>query len=188
VGVGRGSCELAFQLEAKFFQRGVKNEADVADSEAGDFSDLLVGAVVLELEFEDFLLVGSEGFDEFPDAVGEVLDIGLMAGFFVLGGKEGEGGVVAEVEAVVFAEDVEGAIATDGVKPGFEVFADLGVVSDPEFEEGVLDDVTGSLGIPIEDAGGVTDERAFMFLERTLDQLMGFAGVALVWHAVNLPD
>jgi hypothetical protein len=111
-----------------------------------------------------------------------------MAGFFVLGGKEGEGGVVAEVEAVVFAEDVEGAIATDGVKPGFEVFADLGVVSDPEFEEGVLDDVTGSLGIPIEDAGGVTDERAFMFLERTLDQLMGFAGVALVWHAVNLPD
>ena len=179
---------MAFQLEAKFFQRGMKNEADVANGEAGDFSDLLVGAVVLEFEFEDFLLVGGEGFDKLPDAVGEVLDIGLMAGFLMLGGEEGEGGIVAEVEAVVFTEDVEGAIATDGVEPGFEVFADFGVVSDPEFEECVLDDVTGPFGIPIEDAGGVTDERAFMFLERTLDQLMGFAGVALVWHAVNLPD
>ena len=179
---------MALQLEAKFFQRGMKNEADVANGEAGDFGDLLVGAVVLELEFEDFLLVGGEGFDKLPDAVGEVLDIGLMAGFLVLGGEEGEGGVVAEIEAVVFAEDVEGAIATDGVEPGFEIFADFGVVSDPEFEEGVLDDVTGPFGIPIEDTGGVTDERAFMFLERTLDQLMGFAGVALVWHAVNLPD
>ena len=179
---------MALQLEAKFFQRGMKNEADVANGEAGDFGDLLVGAVVLEFELEDFLLVGGEGFDQFPDAVGEVLDIGLMAGFLMLGGEEGEGGIVAEVEAVVFTEDVEGAIATDGVEPGFEVFADFGVVSDPEFEEGVLDDVTGPFGIPIEDAGGVTDERAFMFLERTLDQLMGFAGVALVWHAVNLPD
>jgi hypothetical protein len=166
----------------------MKNEAHVANGEAGDFGDLLVGAVVLELEFEDFLLVGGEGFDKLPDAVGEVLDIGLMAGFLVLGGEEGEGGVVAEIEAVVFAEDVEGAIAADGVEPGFEIFADFGVVSDPEFEEGVLDDVTGPFGIPIEDAGGVTDERAFMFMERTLDQLMGFAGVALVWHAVNLPD
>lgn len=179
---------MAFQLEAEFFQRGVKNEADVANGETGDFGDLLVGAVVLELEFEDFLLVGGEGFDQFPDTVGEILDIGLMAGLLVLGGEEGKGGVVAEVKAVVFTEDVEGAIAADGVEPGFEIFANFGVVSDPEFEEGVLDDVTGPFGIPIEDAGGVTDERAFMFMERTLDQLMGFAGVALVWHAVNLPD
>ena len=89
--MGRGSCELAFQLEAKFFQRGMKNEADVANGEAGDFGDLLVGAVVLEFEFEDFLMVGGEGFDQLPDAVGEVLDIGLMAGFLVLGGEEGEG-------------------------------------------------------------------------------------------------
>ena len=180
VRVRGGAGELAFELVAEFFQRGVKDEADIADTEAGDFGNLLVGAVVLKFEFEDFLLIGSERLDQFPDTVREVLNVGMVTGFLLLGGDQREGGFVAKVEALLFAEDVESAIPTDGVEPGFDVFLDFGVIGDPQFEESVLDDITGSLSITIEDAGGVADERAFLIFERTLDQLVGFVGITLV--------
>jgi len=142
----------------------VEDEADVADGESGDVRDLLIRAIVLKFEFEDLLLIGGEGFDEVPDAVGEVLDVGVVTGFLLGCGEQGEGCFIAELEALFLAEDIEGAVATDGVEPSFEVFPDLGVIGDPEFEEGVLDDITSPFGVPIEDAGGVADERAFMFL------------------------
>lgn len=104
----------------------------------------------------------------------------MVTGFLMLSRDEREGGFVAKVEALLFAEDVQSAIPADGVEPGFDVFLDFGVVGDPQFEESVLHDITGSFGISVEDAGGVADERAFMIFERTLDQLVGFVGITLV--------
>lgn len=122
---------MAFQLMAEFLEGSVQDESHIADRKAGDFGDLLVGAVVLKFEFKDLLLIRAERFHQIPNAVREVLHVGLVAGFFLLGREEGKGGFVPEVEPLFFPEDVEGAIATDGVKPSFEVFPDFGVISDP---------------------------------------------------------
>ncbi len=158
----------------------MQDEADVADGEASDLGDFLVGTVVLKFEFEDLLLVGGESLNEVPDAVGKVMDIGLMSGLLLLGGDEGKGDFIAEIHALLLAQDVERAVAADGVEPGFDVFLNLRVVGNPELEEGILHHVTSSFSIPVEDAGGVADESAFMVMERTLDQLVGFGGITLV--------
>ena len=135
---------------------------------------------MLKFEFEHLLLVGREGLDKIPDAIGKVVDIGLMTGLLLLGGDEGKGDFIAEIHALLLAQDVERAVAADGVEPGFDVFLDLRVVCNPELKEGILHHVTSSFSIPVEDAGGVADESAFMVMERTLDQLVGFGGITLV--------
>ena len=152
----------------------VHDEAHVADGEAGDASDLLVGAIVEEFEPDDLTLVGTQLVHAAPDVLikltldGEAARIGVVA----RGGFEDF--VIAEVEPVVLAEDVEGTIPADGVEPGFEIIPHASRLGEVELEERILHHIAATLDVSPEDAGCVGDEVAFMLVEGTPHQDRGF--------------
>lgn len=141
----------------------MKQEADVGDGEAGDAADFFVAEAVLEFEANDFALIGWELFEGGPDVFEEFVAAGVFAGVWLPFVEPVEMAfVVGELQAMFASQDVECAIAADGVEPSFEVFADAVWVCEVEFEEGVLHDVAGAFFIAAEDAAGVGDEVAFV--------------------------
>ncbi len=166
--------KLLFQFCTELAEGIVEDETDVADGESGDFGNLLVGAVVLKFEFEYILVIGRESLDQGPDLIGEFLDIGLITRLGLIIRDPFQGFVIVELKPLFFSQDIEGAVATDGEKPSFEILPHLGRVCFAELEQGVLHHIARPFDIPVEDVGGVTDEGAFMFLQRTFDQQMGF--------------
>jgi hypothetical protein len=164
----------------------MEDEADVANAEAGDVCNLLVGAVVLKFEFEDFPLVWGELFDEFPGAIGEFMEVTAVPGVWVVCGDLIQQDVMTELHALFLAEHVQGAVAADAVEPGFEVVLDFGGVCLIEFEEGVLDDLTGAVEVAIEDACRIGYEGAFILIQCLPDQMLCGGRVTRVWHGFIL--
>ena len=76
----------------------------------------------------------------------------------------------AEIEALLLAQDVEGAVPADGVEPGLDVLAHLVGLGEPELEEGVLHDIARPVNVTIEDACCVGNEAAVIEIESLLDQ------------------
>jgi hypothetical protein len=161
----------------------VHDEAHVADGEAGDASDLLVGAIVEKFEADDLALVGPEAVHAAPDVLIELTLDGEVAGIRIVTGGGFENLIVAEVEAVVFAEDVEGAIPADGVEPGFEIVPHASRLGEVELEERILHHIAATLDVSTEDAGCVGDKIAFMLVEGTPHQDRGFILVVAFGHA-----
>ena len=92
-------------------------------------------------------------------------------------------GAFAEVEAVILAEDVEGAIPADGVEPGFEIVPHASWLGEVELEKRILHDIAATLDVSTEDAGCVGDKGAFMLVQRPPDQHGGFILYVWVGHA-----
>ena len=159
---------------AKLADGVVHDEAHVADGEAGDASDLLVGAIVEEFEPDDLALVGPELLHTAPDVLVKLTLDGEVAGIGVVTRGGFENIIIAEVEAVVLAEDVEGTVSADGVEPGFEIVPHTSGIGEVEFEERILHDIAATLDVSTEDAGCVGDEIAFMLVEGTPHQDRGF--------------
>jgi hypothetical protein len=131
----------------------VHDEAHVADGEAGDASDLLVGAVVEKFEADDLALVGAEAVHTAPDVLVKFTLDGEMAGIGIVAGGRFEDFVIAEVEAVVLAEDVEGTIPANGIEPGFEIVPHTGRLGEVELEKRILHHITATLDVSTEDTG-----------------------------------
>jgi hypothetical protein len=161
----------------------VHDEAHVADGEAGDASDLLVGAVVEKFEADDLALVGPEAVHTAPDVLIELTLDGEVAGIRVVAGSRFEDFVIAEVEAMVFAQDVEGTIPANGIEPGFEIVPHASGLGEVELEERILHHIAATLDVSTEDAGCVGDEVAFMLVEGTPHQDRGFILVVAFGHA-----
>lgn len=176
--------EVLAQDLAQFLDGVMHDEADVAGGEAGDVGDFLVGTVVEELETDDFALVGAELIDAVPDAFALLTLDGTLARIRLVGGLGFEDGVFAKVDALFFTEDVEGAVPTDGVEPGFEVVADFGGLGEVEAQQGVLHDVAPPVDVSPEDASGVGDELRFILVECSTHQNGGFILVVLGGHVV----
>jgi hypothetical protein len=131
----------------------VHDEAHVADGEAGDASDLLVGAIVEKFEADDLALVGPEAVHAAPDVLVKLTLDGEMAWIRVVTGGRFENLIVAEVESVVFAQNVEGTIPADGVEPGFEIVPHTGRLGEVELEKRILHHITATLDVSPEDTG-----------------------------------
>ena len=178
--LGGMSGEFAVQELAEFLDGHVHDEAHIADAEAGDFGDLLVGAVVHELEPNDFFLIGAELFHEVPDTLVQLMGDGVFTRVGIKADGHVEHVFIAEIEPVILAQDIERTVPADGEKPGLEVVADLVGVGEVELEHGVLHDLSRALDVTIEDARRVGDEVALMLIQRPPDEQGGFFGLGLV--------
>lgn len=161
----------------------VHDEAHIADGEAGDVGDFLVGAVVEKLEADDLALVRPQAVHAAPDMLVKLAIDGDLAGIRFMRGRGLKEFVLAEIEPVVLPQDVEGTIPADGVEPGLEIVPHAGWLGEVELEKRILHDIAATLDVSTEDAGCVGDEVAFMLVEGTPDQDRGFILVGAFWHA-----
>lgn len=174
---------LLSQKLAQFADGVVDDEAHVGGGEAGDGGDLLVGAIVEELEADDFALFWPKAVNAAPDVLVQLpIDRGLTGVGFVRKGCL-QRLVITEFKTMIFAENVQSTVPADGKKPGFEIFPDTGRIGKVKFEERILDDIATTLVVSTEDAGCVGDEIAFMLVEGTPHQDRGFILVGVCWHA-----
>lgn len=182
--------QLSIQQLTEFLDGHVHDEADIADAEARDVGDLLVGAVMHEFEANDLLLIRPEVFHKVPDALVELAGNGVFTGVRVVIDGQLDGVLVAEVEPLVLAQHVEGAVSADGEKPGFEIVTDLLRISEVELEHGILHHFTGTLDVAVEDTSGVGDEAALVLIQRPPDKEGGFIWMGLERHGdtVSLPE
>ena len=150
------------QQLAEFLDRDVHEKADVADAEAGGRGDVLVRAVVDVFEAEHLALIRGELLDKMPHAIAELVGVARLRGVRPPVAEIGDGVLVAEVEPLFLAQDIEGAIAADRVEPCLDVLPHLVGLGQPELEKGVLYDITRPVNVTIEDAGCVGDEAAFI--------------------------
>jgi len=148
-------------------------EADVALFKTGDFFDFLVAQALLEFQEDAFaLILGklAEGIHDFLES--------LAIKEFLIGRVGGAGGFlpadfIERLEAFVFAEDIEGAIAADREKPGFEICGDIFRFLVAKPDEGVLDHIASAIDV-VENRGGISDEWGFIGVDGMFHEL--FAG------------
>ena len=142
--------------------------ADVADAMAADPGDLLVGEPVLEFEADHLALILGQGVEQAEHPVGRLADFEDVR-------RPGVGAhpdlhlFLAELgHPALLSQDVERPIPADGEQPlgqsPVEIIASLAA----EFQERVLDDVAGVVGIAKEPRG-VEGQRTLEPLDRRAD-------------------
>ena len=159
--------ELAQALDG-----GVQEKADIGNGEAGDATDFFITEAVLKFEADDLALIVRELLQGAPDVLEHFIAAGVFArvGVPVIEPVEVLV-VVGEADAVLAAQDIEGAVAADGVEPSLEVFANAVGVGEVKLEEGVLHHIAGAFFISTKDSAGVGNEIAFVQGEGFLNQL-----------------
>ena len=168
---------------AKFFDGVMHDETDVSNAETGDAGNLLVGAVVQKLEPHDFALVGAQPVHTTPDVLIELMHASTLRWIRLMIGRRFDDLLVANIQPLLFAQDVEGTVAADGEQPGFKIITDALRLREVKPQHGVLHDFTRTLDVSTEDAGCVGDKRAFMLVQRPPDQHGGFILYVWVGHA-----
>jgi hypothetical protein len=160
---------------AEGFEAAVNEDADVAFLFLGDAADFEVAEAVGP-EVEGFALVGGECFDEGGE---EVVELGLFGGVGGVGfASVGIGRVRhrrgtprrAFPTVSVGAEEVEGAVAADGVEPGGETVVEVGGGLVTEAEEDELDHVAGFVEAA-EQALGIAQQPGLELVECGQDPL-----------------
>jgi hypothetical protein len=151
----------------------VDKKTDVSFGQCGDLADFAIGEVVEKFKPDDFALIMGESFEDFDE---------VAVGFALFGNHGRTGfrgklprvvGFIERVHAVLLSEDVEAAVAADGVKPGFEFMFHVLPGLMAELEKGVLDDIAGAVGIA-QKFPGIGQEEAFILGDGLLDP--GLAG------------
>lgn len=149
---------------AEFLDGVVHDEADIADTESGDACDFLVRAVVQKLEAYDFALIGPQTVHTTPDVFVKLMHAGILRGVRLLIGGRIDDILVAKVQPLLLAQDVERTVAADGEQPGFKIFADSIRLREVKSQHRILYDIPRTLDVSTKDAGCVGDKSAFMLV------------------------
>lgn len=141
---------------------GVEKESDIGDTETGGTGDFLVTESMLKFEADDLALIMRELSHDIPYLIKHFLVIAPLFRPGLQGFKPVHGLAVVRVNHAIFLpQNIESAVAADGVKPGLAVLTDPVGISEVELEKSVLHHVTRPR-LVTKNAASVGDERTLV--------------------------
>ncbi len=168
---------------------GVQKESDIGNTETGGTGDFLVTESMLEFEADNLVLILRELSHDIPYLFKHFLVIVPLFRPGLQGVNPVHGLAVVRVNHAIFlSQNIESAVAADGVKPGLEVVTDPVGIREVELEKSVLHHITCPR-LVTKNAASVGDERTLVlsqsFPNQSADGIKGLHCWRCILHRRN---